>query len=440
MSKTNPKNTKNANIIYRAFLKCMGNEKWQPVSIPLFSILLSLIAASITILLIGKNPLEAFYNLLQGAGVLPKPAYAGYKSMLTDFLTMLNSMTPMLFAALAVAVALKAGLFNIGVSGQMLLAGYAATVLVGYSELNGILAKPLVLIIGILVGAIYGGVVGWLKYKFNINEVVSTIMFNYIVQYVLSFFINSYYIDPVSRQSKYIRSSARLTFMNVEIAGLKMDLSIGIIIALITAFIIKFLVDKTRIGYEIKAVGANPKAAKYAGINVGRNIVLAMVISGALAGLAGVTYYLGYFASIQPKVLASTGYDAIAVSLLGNGNPIGIIFSSLLISVIDKGSTYMSSTAGVRQEIASVITGLILLFSACGTFIKYKIQRGKEKHFEGIKVIGPEGIVGSTTSVEKSENLIKAVEKDSMLEETDERKDTEASILQEENERKESEE
>ncbi len=440
MSKTNPKNTKNANIIYRAFLKCMGNEKWQPVSIPLFSILLSLIAASITILLIGKNPLEAFYNLLQGAGVLPKPVYAGYKSMLTDLLTMLNSMTPMLFAALAVAVALKAGLFNIGVSGQMLLAGYAATVLVGYSELNGMLAKPLVLIIGIVVGAIYGGVVGWLKYKFNINEVVSTIMFNYIVQYVLSFFINSYYIDPVSRQSKYIRSSARLTFMNVEIAGLKMDLSIGIILALITAFIIKFLVDKTRIGYEIKAVGANPKAAKYAGINVGRNIVLAMVISGALAGLAGVTYYLGYFASIQPKVLASTGYDAIAVSLLGNGNPIGIIFSSFLISVIDKGSTYMSSTAGVRQEIASVITGLILLFSACGTFIKYKIQRGKEKHFEGIKAIGPEGIVGSTTSVEKSENLIKAVEKDSMLEETDERKDTKASILQEENERKESEE
>lgn len=432
MSKTNPKNTKNPNIIYRTFLKCMGNEKWQPVSIPLFSILLSLIAASIVILLIGKNPLSAFYNLLQGAGVLPKPVYAGYKSMLTDLLTMLNSMTPMLFAALAVAVALKAGLFNIGVSGQMLLAGYVATVLVGYSELNGILAKPLVLLIGIIVGAIYGGIVGWLKYKFNINEVVSTIMFNYIVQYVLSFFINSYYIDPVSRQSKYIRSSARLTFMNVEIAGLKMDLSIGIILALITAFIIKFIVDKTRIGYEIKAVGANPKAAKYAGINVGKNIVLAMVISGALAGLAGVTYYLGYFASIQPKVLASTGYDAIAVSLLGNGNPFGIIFSSFLISAIDKGSTYMSSTAGVRQEIASVVTGLILLFSACGTFIKYKIQRGKEKYFEG----------PNTTNVEKRENLIKAVEKDSILEEPDEsrRKDTEASILQEENERKESEE
>ena len=100
-----------------------------------------------------------------------------------------------------------------------------------------------------------------------------------------------------------------------------------------------------------------------------------MVIYGALSGLAGVTYYLGYFASIQPKVLTSTGFDAIAVSLLGNNNPVGIIFSSFLITVISKGSTYMSSASGVQQEIASVITGIILLFSACGAFVRYKTGR-----------------------------------------------------------------
>lgn len=368
----------------KKFLKIMGNEKWQPVSIPAFSILLSLLAASIVILLIGKNPLNAYYNLLQGAGILPKPAYAGYKNMLTDFLTLLNALTPMLFASLAVAVAFKAGLFNIGVSGQMLVAGYTATVIVGYSGLSGFLAKPLVLIIGIIVGALLGGFVGWLKYKFNINEVVSTIMLNYIIQYVLSFFINTYYIDPVSRQSKYINETARLTFTEVKFAGLKMDLSIGIILAIITAFVIKFILDKTKTGYEIKAVGSNQKAAKYAGINVGRNIVLAMVLSGALAGLAGVTYYMGYFSSIQPKVLSSVGYDAIAVSLLGNSNPVGIILSSFLISVIGKGSTYMSSKSGVEQEIASVITGLILLFSACGEYIKYKIKQSKDKQSDRV--------------------------------------------------------
>ena len=158
-----PKN----NRISRIALKLMGNEKWQGITIPIFLILLSFFAAAIIILILGKNPLMAFYNLLQGAGILPKPSYAGYKSMLTDFLTLLNYMTPLIFASLAVAVALKGGLFNIGVSGQMLFAGYIATIIIGYSGLSSILAKPLVLVVGIIAGALIGGLVGLLKHKFN---------------------------------------------------------------------------------------------------------------------------------------------------------------------------------------------------------------------------------------------------------------------------------
>jgi simple sugar transport system permease protein len=370
-----PKN----NIISRIALKLMGNEKWQGITIPIFLIFLSFFAAAIIILILGKNPLMAFYNLLQGAGILPKPSYAGYKSMLTDFLTLLNYMTPLIFASLAVAVALKGGLFNIGVSGQMLFAGYIATIIIGYSGLTSILAKPLVLVVGIIAGALIGGLVGLLKHKFNINEVVSSIMFNYIIQYVLSFFIHSNYIDPVSRQSRYISSASRLTLVNVELIGLKMDLPIGFIIAILVAVVLKYFMDKSRLGFEIKAVGSNPKGASYAGINVGKTMVLTMVLSGAFAGLAGVTYYLGYFASIQPRVLPAMGFNAIAVSLLGNLNPYGIIASSFIISIIDKGSTYMSSIAGVRQEIASVITGLILLFSATTAYIQQKIRRGKDR-------------------------------------------------------------
>lgn len=363
----------------KASMSLLGNEKWQSITIPVFSILLSLVAAAIVILVIGKNPFSAYLNLLQGAGILPKPSYAGYKSILTDFLSLLNAMTPLLFASLAVAVAFKAGLFNIGVSGMMLAAGFSATVIIGYSGMNSFVAKPLVLIIGIVVGSLMGAFVGWLKYKFNINEVVSTIMLNNIAQYVFGFFINTNIIDPVSRQSKYILDSSRLTLVNVELGGLKMDIPLGFLLAIAAVIFIRFFMDKTVLGYEIKTVGSNRNAAKYAGINVGRNIMLAMVISGALAGLAGVTYYMGYFSSIQPKVLSSVGYDAIAVSLLGNSNPVGIIFSSLLISIISKGSTYMSSIAGINQDIASVITGLILLFSACGEYIKYKIIKRKEK-------------------------------------------------------------
>ena len=363
-----------SNGLKRFFVNCFGNEKYQSITIPLFAILISLIVGAVIITLLGKNALSAYQNLLQGSGLLPKPSYAVYKSMLTDFTSFLNAWTPMLFASLAVAVALRAGLFNIGVSGQMLTAGFFATVLVGYSEMPSVIAKPLVLIVGIIAGACVGGLIGYLKYRFNINEVVSSIMINYIAQYVFSFFINTYFVDPVSRQSISVSTGSRLTLMDTLVGDLKMDIPLAVVLAIITAFFIKFLIDKTTLGYELKAAGASPTAAEYAGIHVGKNMVLTMVISGGLAGLAGVTYYLGYFGSIQPKVLVSTGFDAIAVSLLGNSNPIGILFSSFLITIISKGSTYMSSAAGIQAEIASVITGILLLFSACGAYMKQKIK------------------------------------------------------------------
>lgn len=376
------------NPISKLFVKLLGNEKYQSFTIPVFAILLSLIVGAVVIALLGKNPLTAFANLLQGSGILPKAKYAGGKSMLTDFFSFMNYWTPMIFAALAVAVALKAGLFNIGVSGQMLAAGFVSSVVVGYSTLAAPVAKPLVILISLIVGGMVGALIGWLKYKFNINEVVSSIMINYIVQYVVAFLINTKYVDPVSRQSTNVSDAARLTLMNTQIGGYKYDIPLGFILAVIAALVIQFVFQKTTFGYEIKAVGANRKAAQYAGINVGKNMIIAMLISGALAGLAGATYYLGYFCSMQPKVLASTGYDAIAVSLLGNSNPVGILLSSFLISVIGKGSTYMSSASGLDSEISSVITGLILLFSACGAFIQYKIKRAKDRMEEMEKMNG----------------------------------------------------
>ena len=195
----------------------------------------------------------------------------------------------------------------------------------------------------------------------------------------MSFFINMFYIDVVSRQSRNISKAASLTLKNVEWLGMKMELPLGILLAVIAGFGVQFILDKTKLGYELKAVGASQKAAKYAGIKVGRTMVIAMVISGALAGLAGVTYYLGYNTSIQPRVLSSVGYDAIAVSLLGNASPIGSMLAAFLITIISKGSTYMSSMAGVPQEMAAVITALILLFSACGAYIKYRLKRLKDE-------------------------------------------------------------
>ena len=372
----------NSHIFKRIMVRLLGNERYESVSVPLFAIALSLLAGAVVILFLGKKPLVAYQNLLQGSGLLPKPSYAGFKSMLTDFASFLNAWTPMLFASLSVAVALRAGLFNIGVSGQMLTAGFLTTLIVGYSSLAAPAAKPLVLIVGMLGGAAVGGLIGWLKHQFNINEVVSSIMLNYIAQYVISFFINTYYVNPVSRQSNAVSKAARLTLMDTPVGNLKMDIPLGIVLALLAAFLVKFLLDRTVFGYEIKCVGTSRNAARYAGIHVGRTMVASMVCSGALAGLAGVTYYLGYFGSIQPRVLAGTGFDAIAVSLLANSNPLGIIFSSFLVTIISKGSTYMNSSSGLESEISSVITGLILLFSACGAFIRYKVKEFQDEQKE----------------------------------------------------------
>lgn len=367
----------------RSLLRVLGDDRRQAVTIPLAAILLSLVFGALVIgLLGGVNPLEAYMNLLKGCGLLPKESYAGYKSILTDFASFLNAWTPMLLAALAVAVAMKAGLFNIGVSGQMLIGGFVASITVGYSGLPAPIAMPLVVLVGFLTGAAVGCLIGWLKYRFNINEVVSSIMINYTGQYVIAFFINTFFVNPVTRQSRAVGKNARLTLMDTLIGDLKIDIPLGILLAVASVFVLKFLLDRTSFGFEVKAVGASRSAARYAGINVGRNMVMAMAISGALAGLAGVTYYLGYFGSIQPRVLPSTGFDAIAVAILANSNPVGIIFSSFLITVLSKGSTYMSSASGVESEIAAVITGIILLFSACGAYMRYRVKRMKDALLE----------------------------------------------------------
>jgi len=356
----------------------LGNERWQSLTIPLIALTLSFVAISLLILVIGKNPFDTFKSLLAGSGWIPKPNYSGGKGQINDFMGFLDALTPMIFAALAVTAALRSGLFNIGVSGQMLLAGFVATITIGYSDLSSVVAWPLVLLIGLSVGGLAGGLMGWLKYQFNIHEVVSSIMLNNIFLYLISFFIKTRYLDPVSRQSIPISSQVRLQFAPITIGGIETYFPIGLPIAIGMAIVLWYLFKKTTLGLELTAVGKNMKAAEYSGINTGRMIILAMIISGALAGLAGATFYLGYYRSINPGVLTSVGFDSIAVALLGNIHPLGVILSSILLTTLTNGATYMSSVVGVRHEIASLIVGLVLLFSACGGFIKLWIERTRQ--------------------------------------------------------------
>ncbi|MBQ3917954.1 MAG: ABC transporter permease, partial [Bacteroidales bacterium] len=352
--------------------KVLGHEKWNSVTVPIFTIILTLIVSSIFLLILGKNPLTAFYSFLAGNGFAAKSSYGAGNGMLSDFFAFLNIMAPMLLAALAFIFAYRCGLFNIGIAGQMLMSGFMATILVGYNKaLPAAVAKPLVIIVGLVVGGLLGAFVGFLKYRFNIHEVVSTIMINYIISFLTGFFINSRYVDSITRSSKICSSAARLTWTKVLIGGYYCNVPLGIVVALIMVFVVKFIFDRTVFGFDLRAVGSNRNAATYAGINVGKSIIMSMMLSGCLAGLAGVTYYLGYTNTIIPKTLAGMGYDAIATALLGNNTPVGAIFASVLITIFQNGANYMSSTLGVAKEIASVITGILLLFSACSGFFRY---------------------------------------------------------------------
>ena len=343
--------------------------------ISVFCILLSLLAGAVLLLVMGRNPLAAYGNFLQGSGLMIKAKYAGGQGMVTDFLNLLDALTPMIFASLAVAVAMKIGMFNIGVSGQMLTAAIFAHMVSARVEASAPLAKLLVILIGILFGALVGALIGWLKYKFNINEVVSSIMLNYIAMYLITFYINTFYVNPVSRQSVPISAAARLTLTSVPLGSWKVCIPLAFPLAILAAFLLRYLLDRTTAGYEIKAVGLSRGAARYAGVNIARNLILTMTLSGALAGLAGVSWFCGHFDSIQPGVVPNLGFDAIAVALLGNNNPIGCIFSSFLITVISQGSVYMSSQQGVESEIANLITAVILIFAACSVFLRDYVNR-----------------------------------------------------------------
>lgn len=358
------------NLFKRSYASFCGPGKHQLLRISIFCLFLSLLGGAILLLLLGKNPLAAYRSLLQGSGLLPKAKYPGRKSQITDFFNLLNYTVPMIFASLSVAIALKCGLFNICVSGIMVLSGFIATVFVGYSDITSVVAKVLVIIIGIGVGSLMGALIGWLKYRFNMNEVVVAIMFNYIISYVVSFFIQTRFVDPVTRQSIEINQNARLTLVDVEMFNLRINITTVFILAIVVVFLIKFMLERTRFGFELKAVGVNKKASRYCGIGVGKTLIKTMIISGALAGLAGVTYYLGSYASIQPRIVPPLGFDAIAVALLGNMTPIGCFFASILVMIFESGTAYLSSRLGVLREIAALITSILLLFSASSGFFK----------------------------------------------------------------------
>ena len=286
-----------------------------------------------------------------------------------------------MLVGLSVAFAFRTGLFNIGAAGQMLIGGLCATLVAHYV----FLPRPIYLIVIIgaafLGGALWGVIPGLLKAKFNVHEVVATIMMNWIAYWSIYYFIPAYLKGPsleTESKSIAIEQTLRSPWLTKLFDGGYMNL--GLFVAIIAVFVIKFVLDKTTLGFELKAVGSNRFCAEYAGIKVNRNVIISMMIAGGLAGLAGMTYYTGYSRNIQIGVLPQMGFDGIAVALLGASNPIGVLFSALFFGMLQSGKGFMNAMTEVPPEIADTIIATIIYFTATSVlFSRFWDSVGRKK-------------------------------------------------------------
>jgi simple sugar transport system permease protein len=353
-SPTNTTGNRNDQLAGR--LTSLGNRVWATMALPLLSIVLAFLVGAIVIIL--SSALDPERGLDFG---LPLRAYSAlFEGSLggeNGRVSTLVQATPLILAALGIGLAFKAGLFNIGGEGQFLMAAVAC---VGASQLvstsNPIIAIPFSLIVGALAGAAWGFIPGFLKAFSGAHEVVTTIMLNFVARALMSFLI----VGPL----RLPRSPTPVTpsVGNAELPiMLGRDGHVGILLAVIAVPIIWFLLYRTTLGFEIRAVGANPDASRYAGMKPRRLVALTMSLAGLMAGLAGTVNILGLNHQMNATFTTSVGFDAITVALLGRSHPFGIAGAALLFGGMRAGAGFMQIRAGVPSELVDVLQAIILL-------------------------------------------------------------------------------
>lgn len=365
------------------------NSIWQELLVPVLAVVTGLILGAIVIIASGENPFTAYGALFAGSFGTPGALIEGIQSYIATgetrlllraiypFTESLVTATPYIFAGLSVALGFRAGLFNIGAEGQFFI-GALCSAFVGYSikGLPMIIHLPLAILAGAAGGAIWGMIPGYLKAKFGAHEVVNTIMMNWIAFRLSDWLLNgpmkSSGFRPVTPN---VEASAELPRLFAD----PLRFNVGFFLALLVAYLIYWFLFKTTTGFEIRSVGANPDAAKYAGMNIVKNIVLVMAMAGGLAGLAGSSQVLGVDHWVGQGFSAGYGFDAIALALLGKSHPFGVVISALLFGFLRSGATNMQSRAGIPIDIISIIQGLVIIFIAAPAIIRwlYRIRGTK---------------------------------------------------------------
>ena len=337
---------------------------------PLIAVVAAFIVGGILILIVGDNPFEA-YGLLLGSA-LSWPDGIGYT---------LFQATPLIFTGLAVLVGFRCGLFNIGAEGQLYIAAFAtAWVGIKFANLSPWILIPFCCAAAILSGAFWAAIPGVLKAKFGSHEVINTIMLNFIAVALVSYFTQYHFKergDPIL-QTAPIGKNAYIPPLGKFIPGLpeRIPLNVAFLLALLCCLLVYLFLWRTKWGYEIRATGSNPFAAEYGGISIGKQIILAMAVSGALAGMVGINEVLGNRHLYYDGFSDNYGFTGIAVALLGRNHPVGVILAALLFAALQHGGIYVDGfSEHVTKDIVQVLQGIIILFVAAEAFFKWLLQR-----------------------------------------------------------------
>lgn len=352
---------------------------------PLIAVLAAFVVVGIIILILGDNPFHAF-------GLLLSSSFGSAR----DIGWMLSYATPLIFTGLAVAVAFRCGLLNIGAEGQLYVAAFA-TAWVGikfggtvvnifgkeenwsWMSLPSVLLIPMCILTAAIVGGLWGAIPGILRAKFGSHEVINTIMLNFIAIALVSYFTQYFYKlpgDPIL-QTAPIGEAAHIPKLNQFLTFLPHDvpLNVAFILAILACVAVYVFLWKTKWGYELRAVGENPSAAEYGGISPKKQIVIAMTISGALAGMVAVGEVLGVRHNYYDSFSGEWGFLGIAVALLGRNHPLGVFIAALFFGVLLRGEIFVDAyTEKVSKDVGWVLQAIIILFVAC--FQIYSKKRG----------------------------------------------------------------
>jgi ABC-type uncharacterized transport system permease subunit len=366
----------------------VGSSLKQAILVPALALLTALIIGGVIIALTdldtlsvwGEDPVEAFKLTMSGIFDAYKALLLGSVGSPRAISETLFAATPLIFAGLAVAVGFQAGLFNIGVNGQMHIGGMVA-LWVGFTfDLPAIVHIPLVLLGAIIGGAFWGGIAGLLKARTGAHEVITTIMLNFIALFLVDFLLKTSLFQQQGRNDP-ISQAANASARFPKLIG-DFRVNIGFLVALVAVALIWWLLYRSTVGFEFRAVGFNAEAGKYAGMNVAWIYVAAMGVSGALAGIGGSNQVLG----LEPyrgisNFAGNIGFDAIALALLGRSHPVGVLFAGLLFGGLRAGGREMQGAAGIPIDLVLVLQALIIVMIAAPELVRaiYRIKPPKDE-------------------------------------------------------------